>query len=427
MQLVLVGAGHANLQVVRDLELPTPTVQRGRRAPGIPPPILISDERWAWYSGMVPGVVAGIYKPEEARVDAEALCKRHGWLFLRATAAAVLPDLKVVELSDGRHVPYDVLSVNVGSAVRGSDVPGFEHAIPARPAGRLVAALDAFEGRWVRDPSSSVPSIVVVGAGAAGAELAFAVRARLERLAWGWLPEVTLVDEARGLPALGAAARLVRRRVNLFGIRLLEGYRATGVGPSGVELRCLESEEAIALRADAVIWATGPAPPPLVANSANSLERDPAGFIAVGATLESLSAAGVFAAGDCAGIVEEEGGPAPKAGVSAVRAGPVLVRNIARLLAEPPGAPPPPLPARLKPRAPFLRIISTADGSAIATKCGVAVEGRGRGVEGPHRPGVDGRLRGPRAPLAAPPATPSTTPPGPEPLPPALRGRDRDR
>src|SRR6185436_4010978 len=83
-------------------------------------------------------------------------------------------------LLDGRPpLAYDTASFYVGSPVSGLDLPGVrEHALPTRPIAELVAGAEdligALRGR-------GRPRVIVVGAGAGGVELAFALHARLER------------------------------------------------------------------------------------------------------------------------------------------------------------------------------------------------------------------------------------------------------
>src|SRR5262245_17076470 len=62
--LLLIGAGHAHLEVLRRLgRSPIPGVRL----------TLITRDRCATYSGMLPGVIAGLYRREEAQVDAARL------------------------------------------------------------------------------------------------------------------------------------------------------------------------------------------------------------------------------------------------------------------------------------------------------------------------------------------------------------------
>ena len=86
------------------------------------------------YSGMLPGLVAGSYSVDEAHIDTGPLTR---------FAGARLYQDEVVDLDlAGRRVicrgrppvPYDLLSLNIGSTPNTADVPGAsEHAIPVKP------------------------------------------------------------------------------------------------------------------------------------------------------------------------------------------------------------------------------------------------------------------------------------------------------
>jgi selenide,water dikinase len=69
-----------------------------------------------------------------------------------------------------------------------------------------------------------------------------------------------------------------------------------------------------------------------------------------------VDGAPVWAAGDCATLADHPG--TPKAGVYAVRQGPVLARNLRAALGD--GAPAPYVPQRT-----FLSLLNTADGKAL--------------------------------------------------------------
>ena len=116
--------------------------------------------------------------------------------------------------------------------------------------------------------------------------------------------------------------------------------------------------------ADAVIWATGAAAPAWL--SATGLALDARGFIAVWRTLQSISHPEVFAAGDCATLVD---GPNPKSGVFAVRQGPVLAANLRRALAGQALAP-------FSSSSLALALLNCGDGHAVASWGVIALEGR---------------------------------------------------
>src|SRR4029079_616942 len=117
------------------------------------------------------------------------------------------------------------------------------------------------------------------------------------------------------------------------------------------------------LDAYVVVWATGAAAPPVL--SCMGLPTDAGGFLLTSETLQSTNGAAVFAVGDAGSI---EGVPTPKAGVYAVRQGPVLWSNLQRVLSAAP----------LRPYAPqrtFLRLLNTGAGRAIGEWRRIEFEG----------------------------------------------------
>jgi NADH dehydrogenase FAD-containing subunit len=84
-------------------------------------------------------------------------------------------------------------------------------------------------------------------------------------------------------------------------------------------------------------------------------------------TLQIRGHAEVFAAGDCATLADAPN--IPKAGVYAVREGPVLAFN---LLAALEGRP----LRRYRPQHDFLTLLNLGDGTAAGARCGVAFAGR---------------------------------------------------
>jgi selenide,water dikinase len=110
--------------------------------------------------------------------------------------------------------------------------------------------------------------------------------------------------------------------------------------------------------ADAVLVSTHAAPPPVLA--ATDWAKDEGGFLAIAPTLQILNDETVFAVGDCATMIAH---PRPKAGVFAVRQGPVLARNLRRAVRGE-------ALERYTPQRDHLLLIATGDGRAIG--------GRGR-------------------------------------------------
>jgi NADH dehydrogenase FAD-containing subunit len=87
---------------------------------------------------------------------------------------------------------------------------------------------------------------------------------------------------------------------------------------------------------------------------------DAQGFVRIDAQLRSVSHPDIFASGDCASWA---GAGLPKAGVHAVRMGPVLAANLRAALQGDAGA-----LRTHRPQQHFLALLATADGRAIASR-----------------------------------------------------------
>ncbi len=346
LRLVLVGAGHTHVLVLR----------RWIDAPVDADVTVVTAREESTYSGMVPGVIAGNYRIEDARIAVRPLAGRAGAAVVIETAQRVDPEGRVIHLTSGAELSYDVASLDVGSAVRGLDTPGVrEHAIATRP-------IDDFEQRLQRRIDSLGKTrlrIAVVGGGAAGVEVSFVIRARLA--ARSISAPITLVCGKDGLlPGYGLLAqRLAMREASKRRIAIDLSSDVESVDDSGAQLAGRRVE------ADLVVWATGPAAPALIA--ASPLPHDSHGFVRVAPTLAVTGTRALFSAGDCATI--DGAAWVPKAGVHAVREAPLLEKNLRAALAG----------STLEdyvPQRSFLSLLNLGDDRAIATKWGLAVSGR---------------------------------------------------
>jgi selenide, water dikinase len=348
-ELVLVGGGHAHVQVLRRWAMaPVPGVHL----------TVVVDHPVAVYSGMVPGFVAGQYAAPELEIDVRPLAMRAGARCIVSRATGLDTGEHRLHLDGRPPVAYDTISFDVGSTVAGQDVPGVrEHALATRPIGEFVRRAGELLDRARRRGRFDV---VVVGAGAGGVEVAFALRARLAREG-AREGRVWLVESGpRILPGYPAAPQArVGEAARVRGVTLRSGQAVERVEADAVVLAGGER-----LACDAVLWVAGGASLPLFAGS--GLALDARGFVRVGPTLQAVGHDAVFAAGDCAAW--EAGPPLPKAGVYAVRQGPVLAENLRARVGG----------GRLRPYRPqrdFLTLLNLGDGTAIAAKWGLAAEG----------------------------------------------------
>lgn len=338
-RLVLLGGGHAHVQVLSGaLREPLDGVEL----------VLISPFERHHYSGMVPGYLQGTYGEPDLSFDLRSIAARTGARFVKGAAERIDTGARTVEIA-GERIPWDLLSVDVGSAPAGQEIPGVrEHASSIRPMSRAVAVRQRAEESFSDARGREVP-VVVVGGGAAGFEVALA----LERLGRGrgCRPEVTVVEaEDRVLPGFSQRVRnLAEKALAERGIRVRAGRRVSAVEPGRVRLDDGTDEPS-----HLTVWLAGAAPPALFARS--DVSKDSSGFLLVDDTLRAIDGSPVFGAGDCVGIA---GHPdLPKAGVYAVRESPVLAHNLRAALD---GG----LPLRYRPQKTYLALMNSADGRAL--------------------------------------------------------------
>lgn len=351
--LVLVGGGHAHVQVLRRMAMEPVS---GARL------TLVSDTPLAVYSGMVPGFIAGRYQREELEIDVVPLARRAAVRVVLARALGVDVKNRRLLLEGRPSLPYDAISFNVGSTVAGLDLEGVrEHTLPTRPIGRLVERFDEVLARYRQHSSSGAFRVVVAGAGAGGVELSFTALHRLQNEG-GARVEVTLVEAGqRVLPGYpeGLVARLERQAARR-GITILRGRRVMTIEPGRVHF-----DDGHTLAFNALLWVTGAVAQPLFRDS--GLPTDERGFVRVRPTLQVEGHDEIFAVGDCATLVEHP--ETPKAGVYAVRQGPYLTDNLRAMLTG----------GRLRsyrPQRDFLTLLNLGDGTALGSKWGVSFEGR---------------------------------------------------
>jgi len=338
-RLLLVGAGHVHLEILRRLALePNPALET----------TIVSLEERHLYSGMTPGYLAGQYTVDEISFDVPAIARAAGAACVIGAAGGLNAGGRQVALQDGRVLHYDLVSLNIGSLLVGADDESARYAERIKPlhrAARLKARIDELAGGG----GSGRARVVIIGAGAGGVEVACATAAVLDRA--GRAREITLVERGDGVPA-GYPARFqarARTALETRGVRLRLGALGAARRAGMVDL-----DDGSALRCDLVVWLTGPGAAPLLSES--GLPVEPRGFLWTDDRLRSTADPRVFAVGDCGTMVEHP--RLAKSGVYAVREAPVLWHN---LRAAATGAP---LRA-YRPQRDFLSILNTGDGRAL--------------------------------------------------------------
>jgi len=321
--LLLIGAGHAHLGVLRRWAL----VERppGRIA-------LLSPGPAAWYSGMLPGLLAGRHRAEDCQVELLALCRAAKVELIIAPVESFSAAQQQVQVADGRTFSARWLSLNVGAGIRTPAQQGSAMQLLA------VKPFDEFLQGWQRWQAQPEP-MAILGGGAAAVELALAVADKVPQLALFCAGH--LLDGLSPGLRLRALGHLRQRRVQV----------REDCPISQINDDCLLSGTEPVWRGSRLLLASGAAAWPWLAHS--GLGCDEQGFVLVAPTLQSYTQPSLFAVGDCASLPG-----ARKSGVYAVRQGPVLAFNLqAALRGQPLKA--------YRPQRHTLALLATGDGGAL--------------------------------------------------------------
>jgi selenide,water dikinase len=338
--LVLIGGGHTHALVLRMWAMnPLP----GARL------TLINPDPTAAYSGMLPGHVAGHYPVEALQIDLVRLARFAGARLILGRAAGIDRDSRHVIVPGRPPVAYDIASIDIGISSEMPGMPGFiDNAIPAKP-------LATFAARWQAFANTPAPgSVVVIGGGVAGVELALAAAHRLH----GKTP-VTVIDAATPLSAVGAGARrALLGHLRRAGVEVIADAPVASVGPDAVTLA-----DGRRIASAFTIGAAATRPQGWLGKTGLDLTG---GFVTIDESLRSVTDPAIFACGDIAHMVHA---PRPKAGVYAVRQAPVLLHNLTVALSGTGRL------RRYQPQGDYLKLISTGHKNAVADKWGLPFDG----------------------------------------------------
>jgi selenide,water dikinase len=170
--IVLIGGGHSHVGVLKRFGM--------LPEPGVRLTVICTDVHTP-YSGMLPGYVSGHYSYDQVHVDLARLAVFAGARLYRDEVVGIDRVGKKVLCRNRPPVPYDVLSINIGSTPSLSGVAGADtYSTPVKPITR-------FNQRWltllakVQAHNQGVLRIAVVGAGAGGVELLLSMQYRLRK------------------------------------------------------------------------------------------------------------------------------------------------------------------------------------------------------------------------------------------------------
>src|SRR3954453_4413465 len=169
IRLLLVGAGHTHLEILRRL------IVEPLQPPDHVELTVVSVGPLHHYSGMVPGYLQGTYREAEMAVRVPDLVKRAGGSFVAGRAVGVEPGGQRVKVHGAGEIPYDVVSFAVGSNTAGIEDPRVAgEAQRIKPLEQVVALRRRLIELSRNGGGGPFPA-AIVGGGAAGVEIALAL------------------------------------------------------------------------------------------------------------------------------------------------------------------------------------------------------------------------------------------------------------
>lgn len=342
-EIILVGGGHAHALLIKKWGMkPLPGVRL----------ILISPQVQTPYSGMLPGLIAGHYSFNDIHIDLPKLCQWAGVRFIQDKVINIAQDLKTVELANRPALHYDLLSIDIGSTPNHTIQGVKEFAIPVKP-------IAEFYQHWQQKNDlikheNRQQEIAVVGGGAGSIEIILAMahflEANIDTQAKTKYKLIYQNDKLLpGCPAV--LIKKVEQVCKKFNIELYGNFSVTKV-----EKNTLYSSDGLKQSFDFLFWCTQASAAQWPSQSGLACNED--GFIKVNSFLQSINNPDIFAAGD---IAHMDASPRPKAGVYAVRQGPILYSNLRRRLLEKPLL-------AYKPQNHFLSLLSLGEREAVGLR-----------------------------------------------------------
>ncbi len=302
-QLVLIGGGHANVQVLKKLCMNS---INGLHT------ILISEHFEATYSGMTPGFIHEDFSKEEISIDLQRLCFNAGATFIKDKVIKLDTYHKELQLQNFPPINYDLLSINTGSISNTKEINIIDssNCFFVKPISSLVSNLSKIDNILENKKNK----IVIIGGGVASYELAFSLKRRYKSplkitiLGKKILKEKNLNNKTKN--------KLKKIAENLS----IKQYSGKVISISG---KYLTLDNGNKIDFDISLISTGASIEPWLLES--NLIKDEKGFITVNNHLLSINDKNIFVTGDACSL---ENKPKPKSGVMAVRHGETLKENI---------------------------------------------------------------------------------------------------
>lgn len=308
--ILLVGGGHAMLHTLRHIRKK------------VPPTIhisLINDHPFLYYSGMVPEYLGGVYREEEIRIDLKRWCELFGINWIQGKVTTLNAAERWVELEDTRQIQADILAFDVGSVTPVSELNrGMMVTKPLHRITHLLSTLQQMTATRTFQP------LAIVGAGAAGVEIALNLAHRLQKEGLSEHIPIQIFEEkdrvlSRFDQKLSESAHTALMHA---GVQIYLNTKPLPIGPHQMKMNNTTQEYG------AVLWATGTVAPAFFLNS--GLSTHPNGFVYTDHYLIAKNYPNILVAGDSALVEGYE--TIERIGVHAVKQGPIVLATLQALI-----------------------------------------------------------------------------------------------
>lgn len=340
MKLLLVGGGHGHLHILKQLQ----TVELANTET-----TLLSPSRFQYYSGMFSGYIEGTYSLDKIEIDLAFLAQKSHVKLLEGHARQVDTEKNILFTEDGRQIPFDIISIDIGSLTAGTDIPGMKEF------GSVIKPNYLFPEVFKQVKAGH--NVTVVGGGGAGIEMSLALQS--------WRKAHRL----QGTVQLVSAGTLLKRES-----RKVSGKMEAIMKRKGVKLHLHQPVTKVldgslvttigTIPFDKLLWLSGPRPHPIFKQSGLPVDDD--GYLLVRDTLQSVKYPHIFGIGDCITLVTHS--ELQKAGVYAVRQARTLWANLTQYVDGKPLH-------SYRPQRNILSILSTGDEQAFLMYNGASIHG----------------------------------------------------
>ena len=170
--LVLIGGGHSHILLMKKMGM--------KPIKGLNITLVTPDPELV-YTGMLPAAILGAYNYDQIKIDLIQLSKFAKCKIVFSYVNKINLQRKEVYLGERNPLEFDVLSIDIGINYQLTNIPGSEKfSIPVKP-------FDKFIHNWSKfllnlKAPLSVPKVSIIGAGAAGCELALCVNYKIKSL-----------------------------------------------------------------------------------------------------------------------------------------------------------------------------------------------------------------------------------------------------